>query len=494
MLETRFADSVTMQLLTNTIEEIISMSERQAMNRSAPRQGSLRSSIAAAIVGAAAMVPLLADALPVLPNAAGFGVETPAGRGGKVYKVTNLKDSGEGSLRACVNASGPRVCIFEVSGTIRMGGDLSIKNPNITIAGQTAPSPGILLRGGALRISTSDVLVQHLRVRPGDDPEGQNPENRDALKVENPGSIKNIVVDHCSFAWAIDETASLWQGWDDVTLSNNIFAEALNDSLHPKGRHGYGILFGPHNGKVAFIGNLIAHTNDRNPLSRAAQMVMVNNVVYNRGYKDVDLQSEHGISTRNSIVGNVFIRGSDHANSVRPVAVHTEGNQFALPSASRIYLADNAAIEATDDPHSILSTVGNSVPLTPFLAKTPPTWPAGLTRLPTNHNVVLEQVLRYAGARPADRDPVDARIVRQVRDGTGRIINCVSANGTARCEKNAGGWPKLAENRRTLNVPANPHEVMSSGYTRLEEWLQQMAAEVEGRSPKPPVAPVLASE
>lgn len=183
MLETRFADSVTMQLLTNTIEEIISMSERQAMNRSAPRQGSLRSSIAAAIVGAAAMVPLLADALPVLPNAAGFGVETPAGRGGKVYKVTNLKDSGEGSLRACVNASGPRVCIFEVSGTIRMGGDLSIKNPNITIAGQTAPSPGILLRGGALRISTSDVLVQHLRVRPGDDPEGQNPENRDALKV-----------------------------------------------------------------------------------------------------------------------------------------------------------------------------------------------------------------------------------------------------------------------------------------------------------------------
>ncbi len=492
MLETRFADSVTMQLLTNTIEEIISMSERQAMNRSAPRQGSLRSSIAAAILGAASLVPMLANAVPVLPNASGFGIETPAGRGGKVYKVTNLKDSGEGSLRACVNASGPRVCVFEVSGTIRMGGDLSIKNPNITIAGQTAPSPGIMLRGGGLHIATSDVLVQHIRVRPGDDPEGHTPENRDALKISAPSSITNIVVDHCSFSWAIDETASLWNGYDKVTLTNNIFAEALNDSLHPKGPHGYGVLFGPRNAKVAFTGNLLAHMKERNPLSRASEMVMVNNVVYNRGTKDLELQSEDGIVTKNSIIGNVFIRGADHANSVKPVSVRAD--QFKLPSASRIYVADNAAVEATGDPMSVMSSTGASVSLEPFMSKTPPAWPAGLTRLPTNHNVVLEQVLRYAGARPADRDPVDARIVKSVRDGTGRIINCVSANGTARCEKNAGGWPKLAENRRTLTLPANPNETTASGYTQLEVWLQDMAAEVEGRSPRPPVAPVLASE
>lgn len=467
------------------------MSERQAMNRSAQR--SVRSYVAAALLGAACVTPMAAGALPVLPNAAGFGIETPAGRGGKVYRVTNLKDSGEGSLRACVDASGPRVCIFEVSGTIRLGGDLTIRNPNLTIAGQTAPSPGILLRGAAVRIITSDVLVQHLRVRPGDDPSGPNPENRDALKIENSVPIKNIVVDHCSFAWAIDETASLWSGYDNVTLSNNIFAEALNDSLHPKGRHGYGVLFGPQNGKVTFVGNLLAHTNDRNPLSRAAQLVMVNNVVYNRGYRDVDLQSEDGISTKNTIIGNVFIRGSDHANSVKPVAVHTEGNAFALPSASRIYLADNSAAGATDDPTSLVSTIGDSVPLTPYMSKTPPAWPAGLTRLPTSQDAVLERVLKYSGARPADRDPVDARIVRQVRDGTGRIINCVAPNGTARCEKNAGGWPKLAENHRALTLPANPNEVTESGYTRLEVWLHEMAAEVEGRSPKPPVAPVLAS-
>jgi pectate lyase len=466
------------------------------MNRSTHAKSSLRKRIATALAGAALLAPFMADALPVIPNAAGFGIDTPAGRGGKVYRVTNLNDSGAGSLRECALASGPRVCVFEVSGTIRLKKDLSITNPNITIAGQTAPSPGIMLRGAALRISTSDVLVQHIRVRAGDDPDGPNPENRDALKIESDnGVIRNIVVDHCSFAWAIDETASLWLNWDNVTLSNNIFAEALDNSLHPKGPHGYGVLFGPYNGKVTFVGNLLAHMADRNPLSRAGQMVMVNNVVYNRKVRDVDLQSERGIVTKNTIIGNVFIRGRDHANSVKPVAVHTEGNQFALPSASRIYLADNHALDIANsakDPMSLLSPIGNAVPLTPFLTNAPPTWPAGLTRLATSDSVVLDHVLRSAGARPADRDPVDARIVDQVRKGTGQIINCVAPDGSARCQKNAGGWPNLAQNRRTLTLPENYNEVTPSGYTRLELWLHELAAQVEGRSPRPPAAPVLA--
>src|SRR5690606_36956468 len=147
----------------------------------------------------------------------------------------------------CTDGKGPRVCVFEVSGTIRLSRDLILRNPNITIAGQTAPSPGIMFRGGGLLIKTSDVLVQHLRFRPGDDPGGVPPENRDALKIESDSPISNIVIDHCSFAWAIDETASLWSGWNNVVLTNNIFAEALNDSLHPKGAHGYGVLLGPVN-------------------------------------------------------------------------------------------------------------------------------------------------------------------------------------------------------------------------------------------------------
>ena len=105
--------------------------------------------------------------------------------------------------------------------------------------------------------------------------------------------------------------------------------------------------------------------------------------------------------------------------------------------------------------------------------------------------MVREHVLRYSGARPADRDVVDRRIVEQVRSGTGRIINCVSSNGTARCQRNGGGWPSIAENRRTLTLPANPNTVTASGYTNLELWLQRMAAQVEGRAPHSPEPPTL---
>jgi hypothetical protein len=167
-------------------------------------------SLLACAIGA---FPILSQALPVIPNASGYGIETPAGRGGKVYKVTNLNNSGEGSLKACVDASGPRVCVFEVSGTIHMTDDLHVRNPKITIAGQTAPSPGIMLRGGALFIKTSDVLVQHIRVRAGDDKVGADPDNRDALKIDAGGlsaPVNNVVVDHCSFSWAIDEIASVY--------------------------------------------------------------------------------------------------------------------------------------------------------------------------------------------------------------------------------------------------------------------------------------------
>src|SRR5690348_1308087 len=126
-----------------------------------------------------------AKALPVIPGAAGYGMDTPAGRGGKVMRVTNLNASGAGSLKACASdTSGPRVCIFDVSGTIRITQDLMIRYGNLTIAGQTAPSPGIMIRGAAIKIQANDVLIQHIRVRAGDDTNGPDPDNRDSLKVE----------------------------------------------------------------------------------------------------------------------------------------------------------------------------------------------------------------------------------------------------------------------------------------------------------------------
>jgi hypothetical protein len=473
------------------------MYEPQAMSRTAPAKtrASLRATVASMLVCAAGAIPFAADALPVLPQASGYGLDTPAGRGGQVHRVTNLNASGAGSLKACLDGSGPRVCVFEVSGTIRVTSDLSISNPNITIAGQTAPSPGIMIRGAALRISASDVLVQHIRVRPGDDSVGPEIRNRDALKIESPPErpIKNIVVDHCSFGWATDEQVALWNAWDNVTLSNNIIAEGL--FWQPTEGHlsGYGLIVGPRDARVSIIGNLLAHNRERNPLSRGKQMAFVNNVVYNQRSTAVDLQSEDGRITNNTIIGNVFIRGADTLADFTSVNVRT-GDELALPTASKIYVADNAAAEALPGNDWSVVTTRTAPVASSLKATLPTTWPTGLTRLPTSADVVLNEVLNHSGARPADRDPVDARVVKSVRDRTGRIITCVAPNGTERCSRNAGGWPTLAQNTRPLTLPANHSEVTSSGYTKLEVWLHEMSAQVEGRSPKLPAPPVLASD
>ena len=449
-----------------------------------------RTAVCAALA-LAGLSPLAASALPVIPGATGFGTSTPAGRGGKVIRVTTLAESGAGSLKACVDATGPRVCVFEVSGTIKLSKDFPIRNPKVTIAGQTAPSPGIMLRGGALLIQASDVLVQHIRVRAGDDAAGETPENRDALKIEaNQGMpiISNIVVDHCSFSWAIDETASAWRNWDNITLSNNIFSEPLNNSTHPKGAHGYGVLFGPVDGHVSFSGNLLAHVVARNPLSNATNVVIVNNVIYNWKNFGVDLQGQSGKPTKNAVVGNVFVKGPDYSSHT-PVTLRGDDANGIL-SGTKVYLEDNTAQGATSDPWSIASAVFGNLTLANFKSSTPPSWPSGMTRLPTSGDVTLTTVLKTVGARPADRDSVDTRVVNDVRNGTGRIINCVAANGTERCKLNAGGWPSMPNNRRALTLPANPDSVTASGYTNLELWLQRMAAEVEGRpsaAPKPPV-------
>jgi pectate lyase len=444
--------------------------------------------LAAAVALACGLAPL-AHAVPVLPGAIGHGITTPAGRGGTVYRVTNLNYDGAGSLKACVDAKGPRVCVFEVSGTIRLSDDLTLRHPNLTIAGQTAPSPGITLRGAGLLVKTSDVLVQHIRVRPGDDPGGEAPINRDALKIEHTAPISNVVIDHCTFTWSVDEVASAWQNWNNISLLNNIFAEPLHDSIHPEGKHGFGVLIGPVDGNATLAGNLFADMQSRLPMTAATRTVIVNNLIYNWGNTAVDLQSR-GDVTQNSVVGNVFVRGPDTVGD-KPV-VGLRADSATLRSGAKVFLSDNLTPSgATSDAWSVAGAIYGSLPMSNFRSTSPLAWPAGMTTLPTSDNVVREHVLRYAGARPADRDTVDRRIIEQTRNGTGRIINCVASNGTARCERNGGGWPSLAENRRTLSLPANPNTMTDSGYTNLELWLQRMAAEVEGRAPNLPEAPML---
>jgi len=454
----------------------------------------------AVAAGLAAFAAGPAHALPVIPGAAGYGMDTAAGRCGPVYRVTNLLESGAGSLKACIDANGPRTCVFEVSGVIKLTDDMTIRNGKLTIAGQTAPSPGIMIRGGALKVHASDVLIQHLRFRIGDDPIGPDPSNRDAFKIEGADDnfVQNVVVDHCSFSWSIDEVASVWGPHDNITFSNDIFSEPLHDSIHPTDdgtaleKHGYGVLLGtsPTGGRVTMVGNLLAHMVERNPLVRSRELVFVNNLVYDRTNMDVDLQSTDARSTVTSLVGNEFLKGPSYTRTTKPVYIRTNGTNPVVVG-SKVWLESNYAPDTGSTLDQLLMfTAGDTTP-TLITATKRPVWNTGLTVLATTNNATYDSVLKNAGARPADRDAADKRAVADVKSRGGQTINCVAADGSARCSKNAGGWPVYAVNRRALTLPANPATITASGYSNLEVWLQQMDQQVRGAtSAQSPAAPL----
>ena len=416
-----------------------------------------------------------AAALPVIPGAAGFGIDTPAGRGGTVYRVTNLNASGAGSLKACVDQSGPRVCVFEVSGTINLTSDLTITKPNITIAGQTAPSPGITLRGAALKVqNTRDVLVQHLRIRVGDGRTGPSAHNRDAIIVTSPngGTTRNIVFDHVSTSWSTDESVQVWYpGTSDITFRNMIIGEALYNSIHPEGTHSKAMILGPGTNRVTVTNSLFAHNDDRNLLSQGNGAVFVNNVVYNPRSKATHF-AQGTNQTKYSLVGNVYVWGSDTMN-ITPFFAKS------LPSGAQIYLNDNLWTSNPTMAQWSMFPTGTS-----YRVNSAPIWNTGLTAMPSGQ--VLDHVLTNAGSRPADRDAVDNRIVNSVKSGSGSIVDSPSQ---------VGGWPNLAVNTRRLTLPANPNaDSNGNGYTNLEEWLHAMAAAVEGTGGSfdaPPAAPRL---
>lgn len=187
----------------------------------------------------AASGPFLGAAPQLLPGVYGYGADratNPAGFGASatILEVTSLADTtATGTLRWAINQSGPRIVVFRTSGVIELASNLNISNGNITIAGQTAPSPGISIHGASLNITASNVLVQHLRIRPGDRWSGVSTTNRDAVSISDSGeTISNVVIDHCTFSWTLDEVASTWYAWDNVTFNKCIFAEPLHNSTH----------------------------------------------------------------------------------------------------------------------------------------------------------------------------------------------------------------------------------------------------------------------
>ena len=440
------------------------------------------------------------------PTADGFGKNAVGGRNGQVIYVTNLNDSGPGSLRACSDATGPRICLFRVGGTITLGSQLRIKNPYLTIAGQTAPGGGITLKttssGAALSVETHDVIVRYIRVRPG--PVG----SVDAFAIL---SGYNIVFDHITASWATDENIGITTSTAerrDITVQWSIISEGLHNSTHSEGPHSKGILMGDHTKRVSVHHNLLAHNDDRHPLYKGDTTgEFINNLVYNwqksNGATHVNDSDGSGPSFLN-LIGNHYIPGPS-TPAVKPITFATNTH-----ASTRIYVSNNIGPGRTTnsgDEWLLVDDFKTSSDLTSVhRTNTFATASSGITPDPVES--VKEIILGSAGASIGingrgqsfgRRDTVDNRIVNDVKNGTGRIINNPSE---------VGGWPVLDPgiayqdddrdgmgdewevtyfgNTARGTASNSSSDFDADGYTDLEEFLNQTDPKVAGGTTTPP--------
>lgn len=265
--------------------------------------------------------------LPIaFPGAEGYGKYTWGGRGGRVFVVTNLNDSGPGSLREAVEAEGARIVTFAVDGTIELKSHLRIKNDSITIAGQSAPGQGVCLKDYPLIVDASQVIVRYLRVRVGD----RHQLDSDGLGGGRYGQ-KNVILDHLSVSWSIDECLSIYKT-ENLTVQWCLVAHSLNASVHTKGSHGFGGIWGGY--KATFHHNLLANHASRNPRFSSVDgtkwVDYRNNVVYNWGFKAAYGGGHHG---EINMVKNYYKPG--------PASQHHRLLDVAEDGTGRYYVADN---------------------------------------------------------------------------------------------------------------------------------------------------------
>jgi pectate lyase len=260
---------------------------------------------------------------PAFPGAEGAGQWSKGGRGGKVIAVTNLNDAGPGSLRAAVETKGPRTVIFQVSGTIELTKPLRASHPYLTIAGQTAPGDGICLKGSELQIfDTHDVVIRHLRCRPGDQTSKEG--DLDAISIS---SATDVIIGHCSATWSTDECLSVTRDSDRITVQHCLMAEALT-------KHSYGSIIASYRGTISYLHNLYASNVSRNPRPSGHQfekgrekepgprIEFRNNVIFNwtwgPGYTGTSDATSERISM--NYVGNYLKPGADTSEAYRATA------------------------------------------------------------------------------------------------------------------------------------------------------------------------------
>ena len=418
----------------------------------------------------------------MFPGAEGFGTHTRAGRSGKVFAVTSLADSGPGTLRDALADPSPKTIVFRAGGIIELRSLLFVAHPFVTIAGQTAPGDGIVLKNFGLVVTTNDVLIQSIRVRPGNT--GAMPADRNkAIAILGPtGAARsgayNVVLDHVSASWGEDETIATWFGPHDITVSWSIVSEGLNRSRHFKGGHSAGLIVGDHSDRVSLHHNLLAHNDYRNPLIiSGGTHEIVNNVVYDWGSLVTEIVDDAAAAV--NVVGTGTrqarpARRRTKSSSIRPVRiVCPESSCQEMPSRVR------RARRPTSGRAS--SWVGDRGRAGQYRAAGPV---PDARVVAVDAKEALKLVMADAGAVAPRRDSIDERIVADVRNGTGSIIDSpeqvggypVYNRGVAPADTDGDGIADEWERRNGLD-PANPSDgnaVDRDGYTNLERYLHSL--------------------
>ena len=434
------------------------------------------------------------------PTAEGYGKYSKGGRGGVVYEVSNLKDSGEGSLRAAVNAEGSRTVVFRVSGNIELESPIEIKNPYITIAGQTAPGDGICLKNHPLSIDADHVIVRHIRVRPGD----VSGKDYDAVGGR---FFKHTILDHVSASWSIDECMSIYQ-CDSITVQWCIISESLSGSNHIKGSHGFGGIWGSN--YSSYHHNLLAHHTSRNPrmASGSGFTDYRNNVIYNWGYNSCyggegkqTGKPQFNFSMFN-IVANYYKPGPATKPGEVSYRIANPGFRNETDDFGKWYIAENVVVG--NDCVSADNWNGGvqaKVPFEKIKLETP--WPA-MPIIQQTAKEAYKIVLDNAGAVLPKRDIVDKRIINEVYGGYAtfegesykqehEVTDPTKVSGIIDTQDDVGGWPELKStsppedtdhdgmpdlwedsNMLDKKNPEDRNKVASDGYTMLEKYLNSL--------------------
>lgn len=366
------------------------------------------------------------------PGAEGFGKYTTGGRGGKVLLVTNLNDDGTGSLRHAIQAKGPRIIIFNVSGNIELNSPLDINNPDVTIAGHSAPGQGICIKNYSVNVKADNVIIRYMRFRLGD----QKRYEGDALSGVK--GHRNIIIDHCSISWSTDECASFYHN-KNFTMQWCIVAESLDSSVHSKGPHGFGGIWGGEG--ATFHHNLLASNKSRNPRfsgSKSTQnepdelVDFSNNVIFNWG----ENSTYGGESGRYNMVNNYYKPGPATAKAVRSRIVrpwepygkfYIHGN---VVEGNKVVSGDNWGGGVQPEKGSILDSFKTAKPFKVVQIS--------LQKAEDAFNTVLQK----AGAN-LFRDEADQRIIGEIRNNSAPYGK--KKNGIIDSQKDVGGWPELSE-------------------------------------------------